>query len=97
MYFKKHYSDLQKIISFKIISTVVDPDATIFEIGSPLDTVGEGYIIYIKNGLAKYYFPFDKKNNIISLSNTQKLMGELEFVTGLSHSFCCKSIDLSVI
>lgn len=52
--------DIQKLISLKIVSNIVDPGATIFEVGAPDDTLGEDFIYYIKNGLAKFYFPFHK-------------------------------------
>jgi len=51
---------------------IADPDANIFEVGA---NFGNRSIYFIKNGLAKFYFPFPKKGSIISLSNVQRLLG----------------------
>ena len=46
---------LIKILSFKVTSTVIDSDRTLFKAGSAPIDMEQRYMYYFKDGLAKFY------------------------------------------
>lgn len=89
---------IQRYISFKITNIVVDSETALFFSGVPPAEIDQRYLFYIKSGLCKFFQGgLGRPEQIFALSNMQKTVGQLEFVTGLSYCYSCRSIDLCAV
>ena len=68
---------IQKLISFKITSIVIDSETTLFFSGTPPAEIDQRYLFNLKNGLCKFYLiGMGLKEQILALSNVQKTVGQ---------------------
>ena len=89
---------IQRLISFKISSIVVDSETMITFADTPPSEIDQRFMYHIKKGLCKFFqIRSGLQEQVIALSNLKKTVGQFEFLTGLAHAYSCKSIDLCVI
>lgn len=53
-FFSKHYL-IEKLMSMKISSMIIDSDTTLFKAGTPPADIEQRYLYHFKDGLAKFF------------------------------------------
>jgi hypothetical protein len=74
--FFSHSQLLLKILSFKVTTSVIDTDRTLFIAGTPPVDMNQRFLYYFKDGLAKFYIQNNKSEYTISMSNFQRTVGQ---------------------
>lgn len=88
---------LVRLVSLKISSIVIDNGTNLFKSGTPPIDIEQRYLYHFKDGLAKFYKEVNNEEYTLALSNAKKTIGQYQFVTGLAHSYSCKSVDLCIV